>query len=98
MPYRLANYGDTLQNRHLNLSGKNVEAILIEPPVVVRGVIDTILQPIEYITERGSVGRYMLVRIRGTRITQAGTGIATNQGLGITHLGIGLLGVESATT
>lgn len=98
MPYRLAGYGDVVHRRVLNLSGKSIECVLLEPPLHIRGVVDTVLEPIEYISERGSVGRYVMVRVRGTKIDQAGSGIATNQGLGIATLGIANLGVENTVT
>jgi len=93
MPYRLAGYGDIVHRRLLNLSGINVECIVLEPPIHIQGIVDTVLEPVEYVSDRGSSSRYLMVRVRGNKIDTSGTGLATNQGLGIAALGISLLGV-----
>jgi len=97
MPYRLAGYGDTIHRRLLNLSGASVECVVIEPPINIQGVVDTILEPVEYISERGSVGRYCMLRVRGTKVDTAGSSLSTNQGLGIALLGVATLGIESTS-
>jgi len=98
MPYRLAGYGDTIHRRLMELSGNAIEATVLDPPIRIQGVVDTVLEPVEYIAERGSAGRYCMIRIRGNKLDSPGSGISTNQGLGIAALGIANLGIDSTVT
>jgi hypothetical protein len=92
MPYRITGLGDAIHTQVLGLSGSSVQLEVLDPPIFISGVVDQIAEPVEYISDRGSVGRFCQVRVRGTRTTGTGN-IATSLGLGIGKLGFTVLGV-----
>jgi hypothetical protein len=69
-----------------------VQVEVLDPPFTIGGVLDQVIEPVEYVSDRGSVSRYCRVVIRGKFLE--GTVVGTNAGLGIGDLGISLLGVE----
>ena len=93
MPYRISGWGNEIHKHLLNTSGLSVEAVLLDPPFWIRGVVDQVSEPVEYVSERGSVMRHCMVRIRGTRITDVGQG-SNNEGLGIGRVGVVTVGIE----
>jgi hypothetical protein len=96
LPVHIPNYGDEVHENILDLQGQHVELEVLDPPLVFRGVIDAILEPVSYISDRGSAGRYAVLQLRGARevelfvpIGGAGTGVFTT---GIGTVGIGQSG------
>lgn len=95
MPYRIPGLGNVLHERVLSYSGKSIRLTVLDPPIMIDGVVDQIAEPTEYISHRGSVSRYCQVRIRGTKVD--GTSVGSNQGLGIGLLGVSILGIDKVT-
>ena len=91
-PIRIPTYGDQLHNKLLSKVGNNVEIIVLDPPFGFRGIIDNIVEPTEYITDRGSVEVRMILQCRGARITATATAIG-DAGLGLGLLGVSTLGI-----
>jgi hypothetical protein len=96
MPYRLAGWGNEVHHDLLAKIGDSVEAIVLDPPVWVRGILDQVSEPTTYVSDRGSVMRVCQVQVRGKLATSAGSG-ATNAGLGIGKLGVSVLGIGKVT-
>ena len=91
-PFRVQGWGRRVYDALLGLDGDYVTLELYRPPLVVKGVIESVQAPIFARGERGSATAYALVQVRG-RIVGAGTG-GTGQGtLGVALLGVDLLGV-----
>jgi hypothetical protein len=92
MPYRIPGLGNVIHRDLLARSGDSVQVEVLDPPFTIGGVLDQVIEPVEYISDRGSVSRYCRVVVRGKFLE--GTVLGTNAGLGIGDLGISLLGVE----
>jgi hypothetical protein len=92
MPYRIPGLGNVIHRDLLGRSGDSVQVEVLDPPFTIGGVLDQVIEPVEYVSDRGSVSRYCRVVIRGKFLE--GTVVGTNAGLGIGDLGIALLGVE----
>jgi len=95
-PARVSGLGYDLHEKVLNLVGKSVEATVLDPPINFRGIVNNISEPVEYLSERGSVTRYVMVEFRGSRITSASAG-SSDTGVGIPLVGIPLVGIELPT-
>ncbi len=91
-PMRVPLLGDTLHGQVLDLVGSSVEVIMLNPPMGFRGVVNNVSEPIEYLSNRGSVTRYAMVEFRGQRLTQTvpPTGDA---GMGLGLMGIAIMGI-----
>jgi hypothetical protein len=91
-PTRVPGLGYALHTAMLDIVGNNVEVAMIDPPVLFRGIINNISEPIEYLSNRGSVTRYCMVEFRGQRLgaTETASGDA---GMGLGLLGIATLGI-----
>ena len=91
-PNRVPHFGDSLHAEILDLVGQSVEVIMLDPPMGFRGVVNNVSEPIELLSDRGSVTRYATVEFRGQRLTQtvAPTGDA---GMGLDLMGIPIMGV-----
>jgi len=91
-PIRVPGLGDSLHEQVLSLVGSSIEAIVLDPPVGFRGVVNNISEPVEFVSDRGSVTRYVTVEFRGQRRTQtaAPTGDA---GMGLGLMGIAIIGI-----
>ncbi len=91
-PLTIPGFGYSLHEQVLSLVGSSVEAIVIDPPMGFRGVINNVSEPIEYLSSRGSVTRYVMVEFRGQRLTQtvSPTGDA---GIGLGLMGIAIMGI-----
>ncbi len=92
-PIRVPGLGESLHSQVLDLVGSSVEVILLDPSVGFRGVVNNVSEPVEFVSQRGSVTRYAMVEFRGQRLTQtvsptgdAGTGLGL---MGIAIMGIG---------
>lgn len=68
-PYQLAGYGDHVHRYLMRSVGDDALLEVFDPPIVVQGVIDAVGEPTMFVSERGSAGRYCLVRVRGNLIT-----------------------------
>ena len=87
-PTRIPGLGYSLHENVLNLVGSSVEAIVIDPPMGFRGVVNNVSEPIEYLSDRGSVTRYVMVEFRGQRLVQ------TVPPTGDSGMGLGLMGID----
>ena len=93
-PLRVPGLGHDLHKQIISFVGKNVQVELIDPPLFFRGVVNNISEPIEYLAERGSVTRYVMVEFRGQELLASEIGTGTD-GLGLGMIGFSLLGVGS---
>jgi len=91
-PIRVPGLGNSLHEQVLSLVGSSVEALVIDPPVGFRGVVNNVSEPVEFLSNRGSVTRYVIVEFRGQRLTQTvfPTGDA---GMGLGWMGIAIIGI-----
>ena len=88
-PIRVPGLGDSLHNQVFDLVGKSVEVVVLDPPMGFRGIVNNVSEPIEYLADRGSSTRYVMVEFRGQRLT------ATAVPTGDTGMGLGLLGIST---
>ncbi|RLB62512.1 MAG: hypothetical protein DRH08_12340 [Deltaproteobacteria bacterium] len=88
LPNRVAGLGDKIHNEILDMVGSNIQAVLLDPPMLFEGVVNNVSEPVEYLAERGSVTRYAMVEFRGQR------SVSTVPATGDSGVGIGLLGVS----
>ena len=91
-PNRVAGLGNRLHSQVLDLVGSNVEVVMLDPPVLFRGVVNNISEPIEYLAERGSVTRYVMMELRGQRLSTTATPTG-DDGMGLGLLGIATVGL-----
>jgi hypothetical protein len=91
-PMRVPGLGASLHERVLDTVGKNAECVLIDPQVLFRGIVNNVSEPVEFVSERGSVTRYCMVEFRGTRLTATATATG-DDGMGLGTLGIATLGI-----
>jgi len=91
-PLKVPGFGYDVHNRILDMIGDNVQVAIIDPPVVFEGVINNISEPIEYLAERGSVTRYVMVEFRGQRST-ATIPTTGDAGMGLGFMGIATMGI-----
>jgi len=91
MPITSPRWGDDVHRALFGMIGKHVEALVLDPPIAMRGIVEQVLEPTTYVTERGSQGKLCVVTIRGSRITATGGGFAT----GDDGVGLGLVGVST---
>lgn len=89
MPLRIPSLGDSLHSEMLSMAGKHVELVILDPPLLFRGVVDNVEEPVGYITDRGSASVYCMLQFRGQRAT------STLQPIGNAGMGLGLLGVAT---
>ena len=91
-PIRVPELGNSLHTQVLDLVGSSVEVIMLNPPMGFRGVVNNVSEPIEFLSNRGSVTRYIMVEFRGQRLTQtvAPTG---DSGIGLGLMGIAIMGI-----
>jgi hypothetical protein len=85
---RIAGYGNEIHGALLDMQGKHYELEVVQPPLFMRGIVDVSAEPVSYISDRGSVGKVMLVRFRGTYVSAGQTGQTT----GNETMGLGLMG------
>ena len=101
-PIRIPGHGHDLHRRVLDLVGSSVEAVVLDPPMGFRGVVNNVSEPVEFVSARGSVTRYCMVEFRGQRLTQtvqptgdAGMGL---DWMGVTQMGTGQTKIDEDTT
>ena len=97
-PLRVAGKGEANHTRLLDLQGRSTTLTIPHPPMVVRGIVDNILEPVEYTTSHGSQSRMAVMMFRGTRIggSQAVAGFG-NAGWGVAPMGITTMGIGQVT-
>jgi len=91
VPLHVPGLGDDTFHDLLDQQGAAVAIDVLDPPIVLRGVVDQVLIPVTYQSRRGSQGRVAMMRFRGTRIP-TDDDIAAPQGL--EGVGIGMVGVD----
>jgi len=91
-PLRVAGLGNKLHASVLNMVGDNVKAVLIDPPVLFNGVVNNVSEPVEFLAERGSVTRYVMVEFRGKKVSTFHTSFG-NEGIGLGLLGFSTVGL-----
>ncbi len=94
MPLRVPGIGHTNHTALLDLQGKSTTLEIPDPPISIRGIVDNILEPVTYTTDRGSQSRMAVLVFRGTRLgggtAAAGVG---NAGWGVAKMGITTMGI-----
>ncbi len=93
-PLRVPGKGEANHTRLLNLQGTSVILTILKPPITVSGIVDNVLEPITYTTDRGSQTRMAVAMFRGTRLggSQAVGGFG-NAGFGVAQMGITTMGI-----
>ena len=93
-PLRVPGKGEATHTKLQNLQGKSTTLTIPKPPMVVRGIVDNILEPIVYITDEGSQSVRAVMMFRGTRLggAQAQGGFG-NSGWGVAPMGITTMGI-----
>lgn len=94
MPLRVPGHGDLVHQSVISIQGKSTTLQVLDPPITFRGVVDAILEPVDYITDRGSQGQYCMVRFLGKLVgTSASSAVQGNAGTGIQLLGVATTGI-----
>jgi len=94
MPLRVDGHGDSVHNTILSLDGAAIDLVVLDPPTSIRGVVDQIMEPTSYITDRGSQGKICMMVIRGSRLTgSTAAGSGGDAGMGVSPMGIGAMGI-----
>ena len=93
-PFRVRNWGHQVFSALLGFDGKFVEYENFRPPFLLRGVVESIDNPVIIRAERGSATTYALVQLRGQIVPastqQAGNGPFAVELLAINRLGVGV--------
>lgn len=95
-PIRIPGRGETLHQQLLSLVGTNVNIEVFRPNVQFQGIVHKMLEPVAYISPRGSPSKMATVvflgslTVGGSSTYNAPTG---NEGLGIGLLGVARLGI-----
>jgi len=92
-PSRVPGLGHQLHTEILDLIGKPVSALVIDPPILFSGVINNVSEPITYLAERGSVTEYVMVEFRGSRQTTTSQAATGDAGMGLGLLGVATVGI-----
>lgn len=92
-PQRIPGLGHSLHSQVLELVGASVQATLLDPPINFDGVVNNVSEPIDYLSERGSVTRHVMVEFRGTRTSSAAQFTTGDNGIGLGLLGISTVGI-----
>jgi hypothetical protein len=95
-PLRVPNWGTRVFQALLGFDGSYITLELYRPGVTIRGVVESIDNPIIAKGERGSTTTYSLVQVRG-RLVNVGSASsqAANGTLGVGLAGIALAGVDN---
>lgn len=94
-PVKIPGIGNSLHTYLLNIVGQSMEIHVLDPPLTFRGVIDNIIEPTTFISDRGSVTTRAILQCRGARTasTSGSTSPTGDAGLGLGLLGIEILGI-----
>lgn len=96
----LPHLGDALHATLLDMAGMAVDAIVLDPPVRLRGVVNNISEPITYQSDRGSVSRYCMLELRGEQILDTTTNQAIfdeDDGFGVGTFAVTTHGLDENT-
>ncbi len=96
MPLRVPNYGDEIHETLFQLQGKSRTFDLYDPPVTVQGQVESLAEPVTYMTSRGSQGRYCMVRILGRLLGTSLESVQGDDGIGIGMMGVTTMGIGEA--
>ncbi len=91
-PVRIPGWGNVIHEALLDRVGQHVELEIYNPPLVLRGVVDNLLEPTSWISPRGSAGQRCILQFRGNRITEGGSQSSIT---GNSLTGMGLLGIST---
>jgi len=89
MPLTIPELGDSLHRSMLDKAGRSLTIDVLDPPFLFTGIIDSILEPTEYVSDRGSSSVRIVLQCRGSQRD------VTISSVGDAGLGLGLLGVET---
>lgn len=93
-PMRVPGHGDTEHRTLIGLQGASTTLEVFDPPITLRGIVENILEPTSYVTDRGSQSKMCMIRFLGSLLTtEESYSVQGNAGLGIAPLGIATLGV-----
>jgi hypothetical protein len=91
-PIRYPGLGQSLQDEVMALVGESVEVVMIKPGIMFRGIVNNVSEPVMFVSNRGSVSRYVIVEFRGQRLTTTAPSTG-DAGIGLGLLGISIVGV-----
>lgn len=91
-PIRISGWGNVIHTALLDIVGNAIELEVFNPPLVLRGVVDNLLEPTPWISPRGSAGFRCILQFRGNRTTEAGAETAIT---GDSLTGLGLMGIST---
>ena len=91
VPVRIPDWGNTIHRGLLDLQGTHLEIELYDPPLLFRGIVSSVLEPVTWISPRGASSARCIVELRGNRIVGETSGTPT----GDAGTGIGLTGVAT---
>jgi hypothetical protein len=93
-PMRVPGHGDAEHRDLVALQGLSTTLEVYDPPITLKGIVETILEPTGYITDRGSQSKMCMIRFLGSLVgTEESASSQGNAGLGVATLGIGTLGI-----
>lgn len=94
MPIRVPGLGDQVHASLVALQGKAKTFHLYDPPLVLRGIVEGIAEPVTYLSDRGSQGRYCMVRFLGNLVGTATLSETNgNAGMGVAQAGVATMGI-----
>lgn len=94
MPLRVPGHGDVQHRKLVALQGASTTLEVLDPPITLRGVVESLVEPTLVMTDRGSQSRVCMVRFLGTLVTTAASASAQgNAGLGVSLLGVSTVGI-----
>ena len=91
-PTRIPGWGNTIHKALLDRVGDHIELEIYNPPLILRGVVDNLLEPTPWISPRGSAGQRCILQFRGNRVTEGGSQSAIT---GNSLTGMGLMGIST---
>lgn len=92
MPVKVPSYGDILHKELLSKVGTSLDIDVLDPPFLFTGIIDQIMEPTTYVSERGASSVRCVIQCRGSERVSSASSVG-DSGLGLGTLGIGLLGL-----
>jgi len=91
-PVRVPGMGNDLHREMLGLIGRSVEALVLDPPLEFRGIVNNVSEPVEFLAPRGSVTRYCYLELRGNEGPLSIT-YTSDDGIGLGLLGVSTIGL-----
>ena len=95
MPLRVPGIGDAAHETLIAMAGQSKTCTVYDTPIVVRGQVEATLETIPFMSDRGSQGRYCMVRVLGKLIDGAAADVQPqgDDGMGIGTMGIATMGI-----